>query len=114
MANYEWPGNVRELINRVRQAVVLSENRLLTPHDLGLEKRVSSNGFLTLDEARSRAEHETIRRALRRNQNNVAAAARQLGVSRATLYRVLERVSRIGGMAHPDFGHAVSLQARLE
>lgn len=96
MANYEWPGNVRELINRVRQAVVLSENRLLTPLDLGLEKRVSSEGFLTLDEARSRAEHDTIRRALRRNQNNVAAAARQLGVSRATLYRVLERVAHIG------------------
>ncbi len=114
MANYEWPGNVRELINRVRQAVVLSENRLLTPHDLGLEKRVSSDGFLTLVEARSRAEHETIRRALRRNQNNVAAAARQLGVSRATLYRMLERVSHIGGMPHPDFGHAVSFQARLE
>ncbi|MBI3431309.1 MAG: sigma-54-dependent Fis family transcriptional regulator [Hydrogenophilales bacterium] len=114
MANYEWPGNVRELINRVRQAVVLSENRLLTPRDLGLEKRVSSDGFLTLVEARSRAEHETIRRALRRNQNNVAAAARQLGVSRATLYRMLERVSHIGVMPHPDFGHAVSFQATLE
>jgi len=97
MANYEWPGNVRELINRVRQAVVLSDNRLLTPRDLGLEKRVSSNGFLTLEEARSRAEQDTIRRALRRNQNNVTAAARQLGVSRATLYRVLERVSHVEG-----------------
>jgi DNA-binding NtrC family response regulator len=93
MANYEWPGNVRELLNRVRQAVILSENRLLTPRDLGLEKRVSSNGFLTLEEARSRAEQDTIRRALRRNQNNVTAAARQLGVSRATFYRLLERVS---------------------
>jgi DNA-binding NtrC family response regulator len=114
MANYEWPGNVRELINRVRQAVVLSENRLLTPRDLGLEKRVSSDGFLTLEEARWRVEHETIRRALRRNQNNVAAAARQLGVSRATLYRILERVSHGGGMPHPDFVHAVAFQSRLE
>jgi DNA-binding NtrC family response regulator len=94
MANYEWPGNVRELINRVRQAVVLSENRLLTPRDLGLEKRVSSDGFLTLGEARIRAEQDTLRRALRRNQNNVTAAARQLGVSRATFYRLLERASK--------------------
>lgn len=99
MANYEWPGNVRELINRVRQAVVLSDNRLLKPGDLGLEKRVSSDGFLTLEEARSRAEHDTIRRALRRNQNNVTAAARQLGVSRATLYRALERVAQAEGMS---------------
>jgi DNA-binding NtrC family response regulator len=102
MANYEWPGNVRELINRVRQAVVLSENRLLTPHDLGLEKRVSSNGFLTLEEARSRAEQDAIRRALRRNQNNVTAAARQLGVSRATFYRVLGRAPHAEAAHHPD------------
>lgn len=113
MANYEWPGNVRELINRVRQAVILSENRLLTPGDLGLEKRVSSNGLLTLEEARSRAEQDTIRRALRRNQNNVTAAARQLGVSRATFYRLLERASNVDD-AHPrtgfDFGKPGAFQ----
>ncbi|WP_324780103.1 sigma-54 dependent transcriptional regulator [Thiobacillus sedimenti] len=114
MANYEWPGNVRELINRVRQAVVLSENRLLTPRDLGLEKRVSSEGFMTLEEARSRAEHDTIRRALRRNQNNVAAAARQLGISRATLYRLLVRVSHAGAAVHPEFPHAVSMAGRAD
>src|SRR5512139_2192854 len=108
MSNYEWPGNVRELINRVRQAVVLSENRLLTPRDLGLEKRVSSDGFLTLEDARSRAEQDAIRRALRRNQNNVTAAARQLGVSRATLYRVLERVSHAAGPPPPNPEQGVS------
>src|SRR5512139_1374060 len=108
MSNYEWPGNVRELINRVRQAVVLSENRVLTPRDLGLEKRVSSDGFLTLEDARSRAEQDAIRRALRRNQNNVTAAARQLGVSRATLYRVLERVSHAAGPPPPNPEQGVS------
>jgi len=112
MANYEWPGNVRELINRVRQAVILSENRLLTPGDLGLEKRVSSNGLLTLEEARSRAEQETIRRALRRNQNNVTAAARQLGVSRATFYRLLGHASNVEdtGRSGFDFGKPVAFQ----
>lgn len=104
MANYEWPGNVRELINRVRRAAVMSDNRLLAPSDLGLEKRVSSNGFLTLEEARLRAEHDAIRRALRRNQNNVTAAARQLGVSRATLYRLLGRASHADGACRRDSG----------
>lgn len=91
MNNYRWPGNVRELLNRVRQAVVMSENRLLTPNDLGLEKRVDGRLMMTLDAARTQAEHEAIRLSLRRNQNNISEAARQLGVSRATLYRLLER-----------------------
>ena len=93
MNNYRWPGNVRELLNRVRQAVVMSENRLLTPNDLGLEKRVDGRLMMTLDAARALAEHEAIRLSLRRNQNNISEAARQLGVSRTTLYRLLERHS---------------------
>lgn len=91
MSNYAWPGNVRELINRVRRAVIMSENSLLKPEDLGLEKRVEDAGSMTLDRARAQAEFQAIRCALRRNQNNMSAAARQLGISRATLYRVLER-----------------------
>ena len=69
----------------------MSENRLLTPHDLGLEKRIDGRMMMTLDAARAQAEHEAIRLSLRRNQNTVSEAARQLGVSRATLYRLLER-----------------------
>lgn len=90
MNSYSWPGNVRELINRVRQAVIMSESRLLSPANLGLEKRVTCDRIMTLEQARLHAEDETIRMALRRNRNNVAAASRQLGVSRATLYRLLE------------------------
>lgn len=90
MNSYAWPGNVRELINRVRQAVIMSEHRLLTPANLGLEKRITCNKILTLEQARLHAEDEAIRTALRRNQNNVAATARQLGISRATLYRLIE------------------------
>lgn len=93
MANYAWPGNVRELINKIRRAVIMSENRLLMPADLGLEKRVAPDVAMTLDQARERAEHDAIHRALRRNQNNVTAAAKQLGISRATLYRLIERAS---------------------
>ena len=91
MNRYSWPGNVRELINRVRQAVIMGENRLLTPANLGLEKRVICDASLTLSQARARADDEIIRSALRRNKNNVSEAARQLGVSRATLYRLLDQ-----------------------
>jgi DNA-binding NtrC family response regulator len=91
MANYAWPGNVRELVNRIGSAAIMTEHRLMTPEDLGLEKRVVDSGSITLDQARTQAEIQAIRCALRRNQNNMSAAARQLGISRATLYRVLER-----------------------
>jgi DNA-binding NtrC family response regulator len=46
---------------------------------------------LTLEQARIRAEDEIIRSTLRRSHNNVTEAARQLGVSRATLYRLMEQ-----------------------
>lgn len=94
MAQHAWPGNVRELVNMVRRAVIMSENRLLTPDDLGLEKRVPVADTLTIAEARVRAEDHAIRNALRRTRNNMTDAARQLGISRATLYRMLERCNR--------------------
>lgn len=88
---HSWPGNVRELINRIRQGVVMAEHPYLTPDDLGMERRAPCEGHLTLDDARTKAEIEAIRSALRRCQHNVSEAARELGVSRATLYRLLER-----------------------
>lgn len=89
--NYAWPGNVRELMNRLQSAVLLSERRSLTALDLGLEKRASSRTVTTLERARSKAEEEAIRSALRLSNNNLSVAARQLGVSRMTLYRLLDK-----------------------
>ena len=88
---YSWPGNVRELINRIRQGVVMAEHAYLNPDDLGMERRASYPGRLTLDSARNQAEFDAIRSALRRCQHNVSEAAKELDVSRATLYRLLER-----------------------
>jgi DNA-binding NtrC family response regulator len=90
MNQYAWPGNVRELINRIRQGVIMAEHPYLTPEDLGMERRASCAGHVTLDGARAKAEIDAIRSALRRCQQNVSAAAKELGVSRATLYRLLE------------------------
>lgn len=96
MNQYAWPGNVRELMNRIRQGVVMAEHPYLTPEDLGMERRASNAGHPTLDGARTKAEIEAIRSALRRCQHNVSEAARELGVSRATLYRLLERYALCG------------------
>lgn len=91
MTDHDWPGNVRELINRIRRAMVMCDNSLITPADLGLERRISGRHMLTLDEARSTAERAAIQTALRRTHKNVSRAAKELGVSRVTLYRLMEK-----------------------
>jgi len=92
MKSHHWPGNVRELINRVRRAVVMSDRRLLTPADLGLEKRGVIRYPVKLGIARSQTEQQLIRHALHLSNNNVSEAARQLGVSRVTLYRLMNKL----------------------
>lgn len=88
---YQWPGNVREMINCIRRAIVMCEGKLITPADLGLERRQSPRKQKTLDEVREEAEKTAIRVAMLRTRNAVSKAADELGVSRMTLYRLLEK-----------------------
>lgn len=91
MRCYHWPGNVRELINRIRQAMIMSEHKLITPADLGLQEWERSHNVVTLNMARNAAEKEAIQAALRYTNNNVTRAAHMLGVSRITLHRFLQK-----------------------
>ncbi|MYM31258.1 AAA domain-containing protein [Duganella sp. CY15W] len=89
--DYGWPGNVRELINRVRRAMVMAEGRLILPQDLGLAAATAKCAPLQLDDARVRAERDAIDASLLRAGRNITVAARDLGVSRMTLYRLLAK-----------------------
>ena len=109
MHGYAWPGNVRELMNRVRQAVVMSEGRLITAADLGLADAVEAPR--TLEAIRSTAVRNAIERTLGRHDGRLAEAARELGVSRVTLYRLMQRhglrppaaaTSEVVPMPHPQ------------
>ncbi|MGF6572599.1 sigma54 specific transcriptional regulator, Fis family [Paraburkholderia fungorum] len=88
MSNYPWPGNVRELINCVRRAVVMSEGRFITASDLGLPE-TDHGPAVTLAEIRSKAEKDAIENALQRHGYKLSEAAAELGISRATLYRLM-------------------------
>lgn len=88
---HEWPGNVRELINRVRRALVMSDGRLVMPEDLGLTRGSAVPRPDALDDTRMRTERRALRECLDRSGQNVSRAARDLGVSRTTMYRLLSK-----------------------
>jgi DNA-binding NtrC family response regulator len=92
MTRYDWPGNVRELINRLRRAMVLAEHRLVMPEDLDLPGvgPICPNG-VGLGTSRMSAERVAIGESLARSGNNISRAARELGVSRMTLYRLMAK-----------------------
>ncbi|MBX8496463.1 sigma-54 dependent transcriptional regulator [Pseudomonas cichorii] len=92
MGKHDWPGNVRELANRVRRGLVLAEGRQIEAADLGLlgeEDIVSSMG--TLDDYKSRAERQALCDVLTRHSDNLSVAAKVLGISRPTFYRLLHK-----------------------
>lgn len=92
MARYHWPGNVRELINRVRRAMVLAEHRLIMPEDLDLPNAGPICAVKEgLGNSRLSAERVAIGESLARSGNNISQAARELGVSRMTLYRLMAK-----------------------
>lgn len=86
-----WPGNVRELENSVRRAVIMAEGKNLTAKDLGLGSAITGN-VATLKSAREALEREFIQRALRKHAGKITAAATDLGVSRPTLYELMEKL----------------------
>jgi two-component system NtrC family response regulator len=91
LQNYAWPGNVRELENKLRAAVIMAEGQLIHAQDLGFNDPVTGPAQLNLAEVRLQAERQALIQALALAQNNVSRAAELLGVSRPTLYDLLER-----------------------
>lgn len=91
MKQYDWPGNVRELKRCVDQAVLLSENKWLTPGDLGLERRDRKHYSATLEEYRAEADQDAILSAMRYANYNISKAAKILNISRVTLYSLIDK-----------------------
>jgi two-component system NtrC family response regulator len=89
---HRWPGNVRELQNRVQRAVIMAEGNRVDASDLELTEALSALAPQTLKEARENVERELVRDALRRHRSKITSAALELGISRPTLYELMEKL----------------------
>lgn len=89
---HPWPGNVRELQNRVKRGVIMSESKRITAADLELESADSASMGVTLKEARERLESEMIRQVLKKHAGKITTAAVELGISRPTLYELMDKL----------------------
>lgn len=89
--NYPWPGNVREMENKIKGAVILAEGKQVTATDLGLSDVDTEGPDLNLREVRRSAETRAITRALVHSSGNISRAAKMLGITRPTLYDLLEK-----------------------
>ena len=92
MGKHDWPGNVRELANRVRRGLVLAEGRQIEAQDLGLQGQQTEVAPMgTLEDYKHRAERQALCDVLNRHSDNLSIAAKVLGVSRPTFYRLLHK-----------------------
>ena len=117
LERYDYPGNVRELENAVEHAVAVAETETIGPGDLPAALRTprllaartagpGPDGTADVEDGRdgwslAAVERDHIRRVLERHRGNATAAARQLGISRTTLWRKLREygLSRTGSPA---------------
>ncbi len=95
ISQYGWPGNVREMENRIRRAVIMADGKQISVSDLDLASVAVESGLQgqSLKNAREQLERDMIQRSLARNKGKITAVAEELGVSRPTLYELMEKLA---------------------
>jgi two-component system NtrC family response regulator len=88
---HDWPGNVRELENCLKRAVIMADASRITAEDLGLQGAETELDHFNLRHVRDEAERGAVVRVLARTNGNIARAADILGVSRPSLYDLMNR-----------------------
>jgi two-component system NtrC family response regulator len=91
MQSFSWPGNVRELENRIKRAVIMVEGPWVTAEDLELPVSKETAPQMTLKEAREECERSLISQALIKNAGNMTQTAVDLGISRPSLYVLMNK-----------------------
>ncbi len=89
---YPWPGNVRELQHAIERAVIMSDSASLQPSDFFFPSTEAKEDGLVFDDFNlEEIEKMIIRKALSKHAGNISHAARELGLSRTSLYRRFEK-----------------------
>lgn len=92
LEKYQWPGNVRELQHAIERAVIMTDSTVLNPSDIFFPTReVREDGLIFESYNLRQAEKMIIRKALDKHNGNITKAAEELGVTRTSLYRRLEK-----------------------
>jgi len=92
LERYCWPGNIRELIHTLERAIILTESRVLQPADfLFPDTEADDEGVIFDNYNLEDVEKLVIRKALKKHEGNVSHAARDLGLTRTSLYRRMEK-----------------------
>jgi DNA-binding NtrC family response regulator len=94
MHKHHWPGNIRELQHAIERAVILSSSAVLQPEDFNftLNTNKEAEGSLSLDQFNlDEVEKLLIRKVLKKYNGNITQAATELGLTRSSLYRRLEK-----------------------
>jgi two-component system, NtrC family, response regulator len=89
--SHPWPGNVREMENCIKRAVIMADGPLISAEDLGLQTSTALAEPINLRQIRDKAECDALTKALARVDGNVVKAAELLGVSRPTIYDLMNR-----------------------
>ena len=90
--SHDWPGNVRELESRVKRAAIMADSNQIAVEDLELNETESEPLPLNLRAVREEAERRAVLRALNHSDQNISDAAISLGVTRPTLYSLMEKL----------------------
>ncbi len=92
LQQYHWPGNVRELQHAIERAVIMSDGDMLTPEDFILSSSSRKSGELELNSYNlDEIEKTIIQKVLKQHQGNISQAAQDLGLTRTSLYRRMEK-----------------------
>jgi two-component system NtrC family response regulator len=92
LSRHTWPGNMRELQNRIQRAVIMADGKRITVKDMELTDGAAILPATTLKEARESIEREMVQQALKRHSGRISSAAAELGISRPTLYELMEKL----------------------
>ncbi|WP_129714935.1 sigma-54 dependent transcriptional regulator [Pedobacter sp. SYP-B3415] len=90
LQNYPWPGNIRELQHVIERAVIMADNNFISEHDLQLRQSAFPAAAPT-DMQLEEMEKHMVTNALNKHKGNISRAAAELGLTRAALYRRIEK-----------------------